>query len=71
MLRREIDRIERQLEKQPPGIIAMIGLNLITRQLHHLHGTTNESEQWIDAMADAMKRSIRESGEDNAEKEKG
>lgn len=70
-VRREVDRIERQLEKQSPGIVTMIGLNLMIRQLHLLHGSTTESEQWIDAMAAAMKQSIQEDGDNHAKKEKG
>jgi hypothetical protein len=43
-------------------MIAMIGMNLMLRQLHNLHATVEASDHWLDAMADAAKRALREKG---------
>lgn len=61
-VRRELDRIERLLDKHSPGMIAMIGMNLMLRQLHILHATVEASDRWLDAMAEAAKQALREKG---------
>jgi hypothetical protein len=63
-VRRELDRIERLLDKHTPGMIAMIGMNLMLRQLHILHATVDASDRWLDAMAEAAKRALREKDHD-------